>query len=267
MFGNPLPTPQKKTDAANKGQLNHTDEKGLKQGPWEKLYANGRPAYKATFKDNNPVGMLTRYYTSGKVKVRIDYGSTGESGRAEIFTESGLVMAKGLYRNNQKDSTWVFYYTSGAAPGAVSAKEEYKMGAKHGKTTIFYPNGRVAEELTWANGKKEGTWLQFYESGKIKMESGNKNDMMDGPYKYYFENGKQEINGLYKDGLEEGRWTFYKEDGKFDYELVFEKGVLKNKDEIDKKLQEQLQNWELNKDKLRDPEKLVNDPDAMMLLR
>ncbi|MFT3740052.1 MAG: toxin-antitoxin system YwqK family antitoxin [Breznakibacter sp.] len=267
IFGNPVALPSKKVEAANKGQLNHTDAKGLKQGPWEKFYQNGRPAYNATFRDDKPVGIMTRYYPSGKTKVRIDYGTAGETGNAEIFNENGNVIARGLYRQNQKDSIWVFYYASGEVPGAVSAKEQYKMGIKHGKSTIFYPNGRVAEEVTWADGKKEGLWLQFYESGKIKMESGNRNDNPHGPYKYYFENGKQEVNGLYQDGLENGNWTFYKEDGKFDYELEFEKGSLKNSDAIDKRLQEQLQNWEQNKDKLRDPEKLINDPDAMMLLR
>jgi antitoxin component YwqK of YwqJK toxin-antitoxin module len=263
MFGNKVPPPANKVNAANRGDLNRTDEKGLKQGPWEKLYQNGRPAYKATFKDDKPIGLLTRFYTSGKTKVRIDYGETGEKGQAEILNESGNVIARGIYRNNLKDSTWLFYYAS----GPISAIEQYKMGVKDGKTTIFYTNGRVAEELTWVNGKKNGSWLQFYESGKIKMESFNTDDKIHGSYKYYFENGKQEINGLYFNGLEDGHWTIYSEDGKLSNSFEYEKGTLKNREVIEKKMQDQLLELEKNKDKLRDPEKLIDDPDAMMLLR
>jgi antitoxin component YwqK of YwqJK toxin-antitoxin module len=263
MFGSPRVAPTKQATAASKGELNRTDEKGLRQGPWEKLYENGRPAYKATFKDGKPVGIMTRYYTSGKVKVSIDFGATGDKGYAQIFNEAGNVLAKGIYRENQKDSTWTYFYPS----GNVASVETFVNGLKNGKNTIYYTNGRVAEELIWVDGKKEGTWLQFYESGKIKLESSNKADQIDGGYRFYFENGKIEINGLFVSGLEQGVWSFHLPDGKLSHEITFKNGIAENSQQDAEKFSRQLSEWEQNKEKLRDPEKLVNDPEAAIMLR
>jgi antitoxin component YwqK of YwqJK toxin-antitoxin module len=263
MFGSPRPAPVKQAEAASKGELNRTDEKGLRQGPWEKLYENGRPAYKATFKDGKPVGTMTRYYSSGKVKVSIDFGAIGDKGYAQIYNEAGNVLAKGIYRDNQKDSTWTYFYPS----GKVASVETFVNGVKNGKNTIYYTNGRVAEELTWVDGKKEGTWLQFYESGKIKLESSNKADKIEGGYRFYFENGKVEINGLFVNGLEQGLWSFYLPDGKLNHEITFNNGIAENSQQDAEKFSRQLAEWEQNKEKLRDPEKMVNDPEAAIMMR
>ena len=47
----------------------YADAKGLKQGLWEKRYTDGTTLYKATFKNNKPVGEYTRYYPNGKMSV------------------------------------------------------------------------------------------------------------------------------------------------------------------------------------------------------
>ena len=42
--------------ASTFAQVNHTDEKGLKQGKWVKTYESGKKRYEGYFKNNVPVG-------------------------------------------------------------------------------------------------------------------------------------------------------------------------------------------------------------------
>ena len=48
---------------------NITDSKGLKQGEWRKVDANGKVIYEGRFKDNIPQGVFTYYYEDGKHSV------------------------------------------------------------------------------------------------------------------------------------------------------------------------------------------------------
>jgi antitoxin component YwqK of YwqJK toxin-antitoxin module len=100
------------------------------------------------------------------------------------------------------------------------------------------------------------------------MTCAYQSNKIHGDYTYYFENGKKEIVGKYYQGLEDGKWVFYKaEDGKQDYIMDYDKGVLKNQAELDERNNKELQDLQKNKDQLVDPEKVRDDPDAVMQTR
>lgn len=241
--------------------LNRKDEKGRKQGKWQKIYSNGKKAYTANFIDDRPVDSMVRYHMSGKVQAIVAYNKTGSFGKAELFNEKGNLIAKGNYiESNKKDSIWTYFKPN----GELASFETYNKGLKHGKSVVYFPNGKISEEIMWMNDLKDGPWIQYFENGEIRMKTQHKQDKMHGMYVFYFENGIAEIKGFYADGLEDGKWTFYNTDGSIADEIEYERGTPKNKELLEKKEQKYLEQLEKNKDKLKDPEDYLNNPDAVM---
>jgi antitoxin component YwqK of YwqJK toxin-antitoxin module len=259
VFGNQIPESAAKPKTTQpKGDINKTDAQGRKQGVWIKNFENGKPSYKASFVDDKPVGELLRYYPSGKLKAKIIY--SGNVGRATMYNETEKMIAKGNYINNKKDSVWMYYNDR----EELTAREQYVNGLRNGKSFIYYPSGKLSEETNWVNDIKDGPWIQYYESGVVKMKSAYQANKIHGDYTFYFEGGRKEIIGRYYQGIEDGKWYYYLEDGKQDYMLDYDKGVLKNRAEIDARNNKQLQELQKNKDRLVDPELNRNDPDAVM---
>lgn len=249
------------TKAVAKSDVNKTDEAGRKQGKWEKKYPDGKTAYTAFFKDNVPTGLLIRYHESGKMMARIDYGTSGTKGHAELFDENGKLIAKGNYiNNNAKDSIWQFFNTE----GKLTAIETYSNGKKNGTSLTYYPNGQLSEETTWKADKKNGKWLQYFNGGEIKLQSQHINDLIHGPYLYYFQNGQTEINGTYYQGLEDGKWQYFNADGTLSNTTEFIKGKPKNPELYEQQQKKMFKELDDNKDNLMDPEKFKENPEAIM---
>ena len=254
------PAPQNKNAGVKSGK-NFTDSKGLKQGEWEKRSADGNLIYKATFKDDKPIGTMTRYYPNGRKKVVIEYDSISDYGAAQLFDEKEQLFAEGMYNKTVKDSTWLYYDVL----KNVVCRESYSNGLLNGPTAYFYQNGAVFELLNYKNGIKDGEWRQYYRDGKDKLTCQYNQGKLVGAFKVLYASGTSEVIGFYKNGVEEGVWKFYKPDGKVDYEIKYKGGKILNADEIDTIKSNRLKELEKNKNNLKDPEKYRNDPDGYML--
>ncbi|MDA7804300.1 hypothetical protein N8987_07005, partial [Crocinitomix sp.] len=83
-------------------QVNQKDSKGRKQGVWKKPYENSTAfVYVGQFKDDIPVGQFTYYYESGKVKIIMNYLPDGKTSYAQMYHETGYMMARGKYLNQE----------------------------------------------------------------------------------------------------------------------------------------------------------------------
>lgn len=257
VFGNKIPA-KKKVVAPLPDNYNQTDSNGLKQGPWEKRYTDGTTLYKATFRDNKPVGEYTRYHPNGKMSIRIIYDEQGEKGDAEMFDDEGHLASAGKFIGKSKEGLWTYYNNKKVKASTI----EFENNKQHGKSTIYYPNGTIAETYLWQNGIKQGTWNKFFRSGATMLKAEYKNGLLEGKYLYYFENGKLEIDANYKADKEDGKWTFYHADGKVNYILKYKNGTLLNPEVLEERQAKQKAEFEKNKGQLKDPEKMQNNPDA-----
>ncbi|MCU4164709.1 toxin-antitoxin system YwqK family antitoxin [Carboxylicivirga caseinilyticus] len=257
VFGNKIPA-KKKEVVPVPDNYNQTDAKGLKQGPWEKRYTNGAPLYKAIFKDDKPVGEYIRYYPNGKMSLRIIYDESGLNGKAEMFNEAEELTSSGNFVGKNKDGKWIFY----SSKDVIASTEEYKNNKPHGETIIYYPGGQIAESYTSVNGMKHGPWLKFFKSGAPMLKANYVNDKLEGSYLYYYESGQLEIEANYKNNLEDGKWTFFHQDGKVNYELKYSKGTLLNPEVLDAIRAAEQADFEKNKGKIKDPEKMQNNPEG-----
>jgi antitoxin component YwqK of YwqJK toxin-antitoxin module len=211
------------------GQINQKDSQGRKQGVWKKPYPQNTVfQYVGQFKDDKPVGEWSYYYPSGNLKVLLKYTDKGVTSYAQMFHESGFLMAKGKYVNQQKDSTWITFDDR----GYVSAQETYKLGVLHGERIIYFqPEGNtypVAEYANYKNGILHGEYKKFHPNKKLALEGtyvdGNKN----GVFKHYHYNGKIALIERYKYTVKHGYQIAFTEDGVQEgYKLYWEGVELK----------------------------------------
>lgn len=222
--------------------VNQKDAKGRKQGKWEKKYPKSNAyEYKGEFKDDKPVGTFTYYYPSSKVKAVIVHNvATGRS-VATMYHESGVLFAKGIYKNQLKDSIWDYYGPS----ARQSMKETYKSNKLNGFTTIYYVPEDVANKSllpakvsSYVNGILEGDEVEFFETGTVKSKGKYVAGKRDGLYFINHPNGKPMVMERYKKGVRHGWCSAYDGNGKEIGKKYYYYGRLLEGRELDKKLEE-----------------------------
>ncbi len=252
----------KKVDAEivglmEKGLLNQTDENGLKQGPWRKVYANGNTAYEIYFKNNKPVGTYKRYYELGQIQVIMNYNENGEYASAQVFDEKGFLSAEGFYAGKEKDSLWTYYDSK----KQIIKMESYKNGKLNGFERAYYNNGQIYDEKEWNNGVENGYWKQFFANGNkmtvIKVTEGKR----QGTFQKYFDSGRIQVKGKYVNDLPEGEWEFYATEKSTKEVIKYKNGVAENQKAIDiKESNAYKQQLEISK-RLVDPQQFMSNPE------
>ena len=187
-------------------QVNQTDAKGKKQGPWRKTYPNSSVlVYDGNFKDDMPVGIFTYYFASGAKKAVIEHGLKGGKSAVLLYFEDGQLLSDGFYHKEKKDSLWYNYVQS----GELISAENYKNDLLQGKSVYYYKEGQLMEHKLQAERKVN------YQAGKLQ-----------GVYQQFYYNGKLKTEGTFEKGLKQGIWTEYNSAGqkvatmKYDQDLL-----------------------------------------------
>lgn len=239
-------------------QINQTDGNGLKQGPWQKKQANGRPVYEGEFKDDKPVGEWKRYHSGGQVKAIITY--KGDTAQTRLFDVWRKKVAEGNYINQQKEGVWSIYKDN-----VKVGEETFLHGVKNGIARRYYNTGEVMEETSWVNGKETGNHQVFLKSGEPYFKCKMKEDERDGLFIIYFENGAQELVGEYKRNLRHGEWKYYNKGGEHLYSLFYDNGQILNPAVRDSMDNLRMLDLEKNKGEILDPEKFLQDPSEYLM--
>ena len=231
--------------------LNYTDIQGKKQGKWSKKYAKGQVKYVAYFKNNVPIGNLTRYYETGEIQAVLKYNNKGYS-RAKLYYRDGKVCAEGNYTiDNKKDSIWNYY----TYDGFLTYVESFKNGLKDGVQKKYFINGKIAEELWWKNNKKHGLWKWYYGNGNVELETAFVDSIRNGAFNMFYENGAPQIIGHYVNDVKNGIFYYYDADGKVKFKIEYIMGVATNEAELRRIETEEINNYEKEKGKYQEPEK------------
>lgn len=240
-------------------QINQTDSNGLRQGLWQKQQLNGRLLYKGYFKDGNPIGKWERYHPGGQVKALIQYKENTDSAFAELFDVYGKKVAEGIFVDQKKEGTWVYFSSD-----LKMAEEQYKKGLKNGVSRKFYESGELMEKVDWVNGKREGDFIIYFKTGEIYFQCQMKEDQRHGMCFIQSKNGNPEMEAGYKNNLRDGEWKFYDENGNLQYQLNYNDGKLLNPFVRDSIANVKMQNLEKGKGRITDPEEFLKDPTEYM---
>jgi len=212
---------------------NQTDAAGLKQGYWEKLDPKtGKKIYKGSFKNNKPQGVFYYYYSgSDSIRSKSDFRQDGKIAYVTMYHISGIMLAKGKYINEQKDSVWNFYDT---IMGKLLSTDIYVNGKKNGTSKVYFLNGAVSEERNYKNDLLEGPFKQLFDDKKgIRAEGTYVANEYNGKCSWYYPNGVAAAQGFYEKGVKKGVWLYKLESGKIKEKEVWQNGKLLNQKEMD----------------------------------
>ena len=233
---------------------NQTDINGYKQGFWKKYYESGILQYSGFFRDNQPLGRMTRYYETGGKMADIGYSPDGNTSYAILYFQDGSRAAEGKFIHHDKDSTWKYYSDNSQT---LAIEENYLLGKRHGLSIVYYDNGQIAQKTMWRKDMKHGPWEQFYDDAAVRMVTRFENDKLEGVYQVFNRDGTLVIQGAHKQDLKVGTWKYYNDDGSEDFELIYVDGILQNEEIMKQKLDEFME--EMEKDSLIIPEPDIGD--------
>jgi antitoxin component YwqK of YwqJK toxin-antitoxin module len=146
--------------------------------------------------------------------------------RSESYYKNGKPMARGIYIDEKKDSTWQFF---SEYDGILLSEEKYIGGVKNGISKIYFPSGSISEIINWKDDLKDGPWETYYTDGKLKMKGAFRNGDKEGPFVFYYNSGKVMIAGDYLEGHQHGTWNYYSDKGEIVKTEKYDKGILLDK--------------------------------------
>lgn len=213
--------------------LNQFDEKGRKQGEWQKMDQQGRMVYKGSFNHDKPQGLFIYFDSTGKVKARVEYSSNGNEAYTTSYYPNGRKMSEGLYLNEKREGEWKFYNLD----TLLISEEYYENGQPTGKWKNYYQNGALLEEITYKNGIKDGPWKQYYFDGPVKLSAKYINGKLEGLATFYHPNGRVMISGPYKNHHKDGVWMYLDNKGIAEKKEVWVDGFLMAEEYYNKELE------------------------------
>jgi len=190
--------------------FNKLDDKGKKNGLWKGIYEDTKnPKYEGTFDHGKEVGTFT-FFDNTKTKRVIatrEFNSKDNSAYTIMYDQLKNIVSEGKVVNKLYEGQWKYYHK---ASKVVMAIENYSKGNLEGQRSVFYPSGKIAEEMTYKNNLKNGSYKRYTESGIIIEESNYKNDQFDGLAIFRDpDDGNIVSKGKFTNGKKTGIWQFF----------------------------------------------------------
>ena len=194
----------------SQGVYNKLDDKGNKNGPWKGFYSDTKnPKYEGTFEHGKEVGVFT-FYDNTKTKIVIatrEFKPKDNSAYTIFYDQLKNKVSEGQVVNKLYEGQWKYYHK---ASKAIMTIENYSKGKLEGLRSVFYPNGKIAEEMLYKNNLKNGYYKRYTESGIIIEESNYKNDQFDGLAIFRdADDGTIVSKGKFVNGKKTGVWQFF----------------------------------------------------------
>ena len=118
----------------------------MRHGNFTVWYENGQKKLAATFKDGEGVGVLTRWYPSGKIEAEVE--EAGTKGRETLWYEDGKKQKETEYQGEDLEGT--AWYPDGAK------EMEVTIVGGIGTEKSWYTNGQLRQTRAIQNGRPHG---------------------------------------------------------------------------------------------------------------
>ena len=187
-------------------ESNKLDAKGLKHGIWKGVYEESkRPRYQGTFEHGKEVGVFQFFDDTqkGDVIATREFNPKDNSAYTIFYDQNKNKVSEGRVVNKLFEGEWKYYHY--ASP-AVMTTENYKNGKLEGVRTVYFLNGKVAEQINYVNNLKQGAYKKYTESGIVLEESFFKNNEYDGLAIFRNDSGTVVAKGMFTKGLKTGIW-------------------------------------------------------------
>ena len=98
---------------------------------------------------------------------------------------------------------------------------------RHGIYKMWFPNGRIQEEIFHQNGLKHGTWRLYSDNGQLMTEMEFIKGVPHGKSKLWHENGQLRLESEYEMGrMVDGVYPEYDTEGRKIAEKVWKRGAI-----------------------------------------
>jgi len=190
--------------------FNKLDDKGNKHGLWKGNYEDTKnPKYEGTFEHGIEVGTFT-FFDNTKTKTIVatrEFNSKDNSAYTIFYDQKKNKVSEGKLVNKLFEGQWKYYHKTSKV---VMTIENYSNGKLEGLRSVFYPSGKIAEEMVYKNNLKNGLYKRYTEAGIIIEESNYKNNEFDGLATFKdADDGSLVSTGKFLNGKKIGVWQFF----------------------------------------------------------
>jgi antitoxin component YwqK of YwqJK toxin-antitoxin module len=211
---------------------NKLDAKGLKEGLWKGIYEQSkRPRYEGTFSHGKEIGIFKFFDDTqvGTIIATREFNSKDNSCYTIFYNQKNNKVSEGKVTNKIYEGQWKYYHENSPA---IMTIENYKKGKLEGKRTVYFKDGKIAEEVDYVNDLRNGLYKKLTEKGILLEETNYTKGQFHGQATFRDPDNNIVAEGKFKDGKKVGIWKFY-EMGK----LVSEENMSKQKKSRPKKEQ------------------------------
>lgn len=219
-------------------------------------YPNGNVKLEGMFENGKPVGEVKRYHENGKLQGIQIFAADGSS-KAEVYAGDGTLSARGNYDGHKKVGLWHYY----ASSGYLFMMENYEQGVRQGESLVFSADSVVLERMFYVDGLLNGERISYYPYGNVMTKYTYELGVLNGLYQFFFESGSVGEEGMYLNGKKDGIWKVYDVESPEVQEINYVDGIATNQAELDAKLQEKLDSYDVDP-KILDPEDYIHDPEG-----
>ena len=189
--------------------FNKLDNKGNKHGLWKGYYEDTKnPKYEGTFEHGKEVGIFTFFDNTviKKIIATREFSSKANEAYTIFYDQNKNKVSEGKVVNKLFEGQWKYYHK---ASKNIMTIENYSNGKLEGLRSVFYPSGKIAEEMNYKNNLKNGVYKRYTESGIIIEESIYKNNDYNGIATFKDPDGNVVSKGKFINGKKVGIWQFF----------------------------------------------------------
>lgn len=191
--------------------LNQLDTDGEKNGTWRGFYeASKRVRYEGNFVHGKEVGMFT-YFDDTKAADVIatrEFNETDHSAYTIFYNQNKFKVSEGKVVHKLFEGEWIYYHFNSKA---IMAKEFYKNGKLSGLRTVYFTDGKVAQETHYVEGLKDGICKIYSDKGVLLEQTVYQKGQYNGPAIFRDPSGAVVSQGNFVLGKKEGVWEFYEQ--------------------------------------------------------
>lgn len=189
--------------------FNKLDAAGKKDGIWKGVYEpSKRPRYEGTFSSGKETGIFKFFDDTqkGDVIATRDFTANDGSSYTIFYDQKKNKVSEGKEVGKVREGEWKYYHK---ASTVIMTLENYKNGKLDGAKTVYYPNAKVAEEMTYKAGSREGIYKKTGQNGTLLEQTTFKNNDYNGDAVFYDVDGAVASKGKFVNGKKAGIWQFY----------------------------------------------------------
>lgn len=145
-------------------------------------------------------------------------------GEEKVYNDGDLYQKEGSYYEKGTEDLADGIGREYSSDNVVEKETPYDDGKINGVVKIYYPSGKLHEEMKY----KDGEWVDvdkvYSESGALVNETPIKNGKINGMQVKYYETGEVKQKTEYVDGKKEGKREVFNTEGKLIIEVTYKNG-------------------------------------------